>query len=170
MLCFLFDVFSLEVKSRPKMKWITKEELERDLNELLPDKDVCDIIMLYIRMKNLYRACFPSFSRKRVRLLVRSFRAFVCLLVHSFSFFFCACFFFLLVCEVRSPIRSLGPIVTLAFATFYLYEQECLPRTFQSSFRHAYSLNISMQFNGHALVCKVDTCMSAQLTVIHEER
>lgn len=95
MLCFLFDVFSLEVKSRPKMKWITKEELERDLNELLPDKDVCDIIMLYIRMKNLYRACFPSFSRKRVRLLVRSFRAFVCLLVHSFSFFFCACFFFL---------------------------------------------------------------------------
>lgn len=46
MLCFLFDVFSLEVKSRPKMRWITKEELQRDLNELLPDKDVCDLILL----------------------------------------------------------------------------------------------------------------------------
>ena len=63
MLFFLFDVFSSEVKSGPKMRWITKEELERDLNELVPDKDVCDLIMFYILVKNLLGACFPSFSR-----------------------------------------------------------------------------------------------------------
>ncbi|XP_020630766.1 28S ribosomal protein S9, mitochondrial-like isoform X1 [Orbicella faveolata] len=33
------DSESVEVKSQPKMRWITKEELQRDLNELLPDKD-----------------------------------------------------------------------------------------------------------------------------------
>ena len=73
MLCFLFDVFSLEVKSRPKMRWITKEELQRDLNELLPDKDVCDLILLELlhwhlplstHMIRYKRACLPrAFQR-----------------------------------------------------------------------------------------------------------
>ena len=46
------------MKSQSKMRWITKEELERDLNELLPDKDVCDLIMLYILIKIYFERVF----------------------------------------------------------------------------------------------------------------
>ena len=73
------------------MRWITKEELQRDLNELLPDKDVCGPIMLHTPIKIYF---VRSFSRSVVCLLVHSFpRSFVRSFVYCINPFICFPFF-----------------------------------------------------------------------------
>ena len=81
------------------------------------------------------------------RLLVRSFVCFI----GSLFFFFRAYFFSCSSVEVRSP--------HMFFGSMNRCKRECSPRTFHRSFLHPYSLKISMQPNGHALVCEVDTCL-----------
>ena len=82
------------------MKWITKEELERDLNELLPDKDVCDLILILYFRKSPYCSLSCSLVRSLFHLFAPEFVcSFVILFtgIHSLDHFvhsfFRGCFF-----------------------------------------------------------------------------